>query len=73
MTFQHEDMAAAIECCKCTMNIANLLRKSLGATETVSRWLRGASGTQTMASMSIVERHAELVYAECCKFPACFL
>jgi hypothetical protein len=65
MTFEPEDMSAAIECCRSTMHLCSLLKKSLGLSESLSKMIRGSSGLHTFNSMTFVERHAELVYGEC--------
>jgi len=65
MTFEPVDLAAAIEGCKNCLALCNLLRKGYGPTEMLTRWVKGAPGSATIASMTPVERHAELVYAEC--------
>lgn len=65
MTFEPDDLNNAIEGCKNCLTLCNLLRKQLGTTETLSRWVKGAPGAATISSMTAVERHAELAYAEC--------
>ena len=66
MTFEHQDLAAAFSNCRDTLRIASLLRKPSSAFSTISRFVRGAGPSVTwMASMTPLQRHAELVYAEC--------
>jgi hypothetical protein len=64
-TFEPEDLAKAISYCKDALTIANLLRKPAGTVASFGRFVRGSgASTGTMASMTKVQRHAELVYAE---------
>ncbi|CAO1636996.1 unnamed protein product [Sympodiomycopsis kandeliae] len=65
MTFESEDLAIAISYCKDAMHIAHLLRKPSNSVANFGRFVRGTGHTPSgMAAMSIVQRHAELVYAE---------
>lgn len=65
MTFESEDLAIAISYCKDAMHIAHLLRKPSNSVANFGRFVRGTGHSPGgMASMSIVQRHAELVYAE---------
>lgn len=65
MTFEPEDLAVAISYCKDSMHIAHLLRKQSNAVANLGRFVRGTGhGPSAMANMTLVERHAELVYAE---------
>ncbi|CAO1622453.1 unnamed protein product [Jaminaea pallidilutea] len=60
MTFEPHDFETAIVCCKHSMNIASHLRKKTGA---IGKLVGG--GKQKMyQKMSLVEQHAELVFAE---------
>lgn len=47
------------------MHICNLLRKPGGVTAAVGHWMRGVSAEDQFKSMTLVQRHAELVNAEC--------
>ncbi|CAO1617399.1 unnamed protein product [Parajaminaea phylloscopi] len=65
MTFEPEDLATAISYCKDSMTIAHHLRKQSNAVANLGRFVRGTGhGPAAMASMTLVQRHAELVYAE---------
>lgn len=65
MTFEPEDLAKAISYCKDALHIASLLRKQSNTVASFGRFVRGTGhGTNTMASMNTVQRHAELIYAE---------
>ena len=58
MTFDPEDMQIAMKCCKHTRDIASVLRKKK---RKLSNLLPGKNDT---ASMTLLQQHAELVYAE---------
>ncbi|PWN42672.1 hypothetical protein IE81DRAFT_289951 [Ceraceosorus guamensis] len=65
MTFEPEDLGKAISYCKDTLVIANMLRKPSSTVANFGRFVRGTGqSASTMAGMSKVQRHAELVYAE---------
>lgn len=65
MTFESEDLAVAISYCKDAMHIAHLLRKPSNSVANFGRFVRGTGHSPSaMSGMSIVQRHAELVYAE---------
>lgn len=65
MTFEPEDLAKAISYCKDALHMATLLRKQTNTVSNFGRFVRGTGhGPSTMANMSIVQRHAELIYAE---------
>lgn len=65
MTFESEDLAIAISYCKDAMHIAHLLRKPSNSVANFGRFVRGTGHSPSgMAGMSVVQRHAELVYAE---------
>ncbi|KAJ9475902.1 Phosphatidylinositol transfer protein CSR1 [Pseudozyma hubeiensis] len=59
MTFEPADFETAIMCCQHSMKIAGFLRKKQGA---IGKLLGGKKGGYR--SMSLVQLHAELVYAE---------
>ncbi|CAO1634796.1 unnamed protein product [Parajaminaea phylloscopi] len=60
MTFEPQDFETAILCCRHSMNIASNLRKKQG---TIGK-LMGGSKQKNFQRMSLVEQHAELVFAE---------
>ncbi|GAA5901953.1 hypothetical protein JCM5296_006311 [Sporobolomyces johnsonii] len=65
-TFEPEDLEAAIQCCKDSILITQLLRKrDHGLFERVGTFAKGSSSVNSIKSMTLVQRHAELVYAEC--------
>lgn len=65
-TFEPEDLEAAIQCCRDSITIAQLLRKKdHGLFENVGRLAKGSTSVNSMKSMSSVQRHAELVFSEC--------
>lgn len=65
-TFEPEDLEAAIQCCKDSILIAQLLRKKdHGLFENVGRLAKGSTSVSSIKSMNRVQRHAELVYSEC--------
>ena len=66
MTYEHQDLGTAISHCKDSLHIANLLRKKSSAFASIGRFVRGAGPSVTwIASMTTLEKHAELVAAEC--------
>ncbi|PKI83961.1 hypothetical protein MVES_001861 [Malassezia vespertilionis] len=66
MTFEREDLATAISHCRDALTVASLLRKRASAISCFGRFVRGVGPSVSwVASMTPVERHAELVYAEC--------
>ncbi|GAA5888776.1 hypothetical protein JCM6882_002847 [Rhodosporidiobolus microsporus] len=65
-TFEPEDLEAAIQCCREATHIAQLLRKKdHGLFERVGSIAKGSTSVHSIKSMTLVQRHAELVYAEC--------
>lgn len=65
-TFEPEDLEAAINCCKDSIVITQLLRKSdLGLVERSIRLAKGSASVHSIKQMTVVQRHAELVFAEC--------
>ncbi|KAM0793711.1 hypothetical protein ACM66B_001136 [Microbotryomycetes sp. NB124-2] len=65
-TFEPEDLEAAIQCCRDSILIANLLRKKdHGLLENVGRLAKGSTSVNSIKSMTRVQRHAELVFSEC--------
>lgn len=60
MTFEPSDFEAAILCCKHAMNVASYLRKKKG---TLGKLMGGSKQAQ-FKRMTLVEQHAELVFAE---------
>lgn len=60
MTFEPQDFETSIMCCKHSMHIAGLLRKKQG---TIGKMI-GGSKQANYKSMTLVQQHAELVYAE---------
>lgn len=65
MTFEPEDLAVAISYCKDSMHISGLLRKQSNAVANFGRFVRGSGqSASSLAGMTEVQRHAELVYAE---------
>jgi hypothetical protein len=65
MTFEPEDLAKAISYCKDALHMASLLRKQTNSVASFGRFVRGTGhGPSTMAGMTIVQRHSELIYAE---------
>ncbi|KAK4049606.1 hypothetical protein OIO90_005365 [Microbotryomycetes sp. JL221] len=65
-TFEPEDLEAAIQCCRDSILIANLLRKKdHGLFENVGRLAKGSTSVNSIKSMTRVQRHAELVFSEC--------
>jgi tetratricopeptide (TPR) repeat protein len=65
MTFEPVDLAKAISYCKDSLYMASLLRKPTSAVGNFGRFVRGTGQSpSSMASMDIVQKHAELIYAE---------
>ncbi|BGP52632.1 hypothetical protein JCM8202v2_000188 [Rhodotorula sphaerocarpa] len=65
-TFEPNDLEDAIECCRNTISIAQLLRKhDYGLLARVGSIAKGSASVASVRSMTPVQRHAELVYAEC--------
>ncbi|WFD31576.1 hypothetical protein MSPP1_002615 [Malassezia sp. CBS 17886] len=66
MTFEQNDLATAISHCRDALAIASLLRKPASKISSISRFVRGSGpALGWLSSMTPVERHAELVHAEC--------
>ena len=65
MTFEPEDLEAAVSCCKDSLVITQHLRKSSGAIASVGKLVTGTTNVSAMKGMTTVQRHAELVNAEC--------
>lgn len=59
MTFEPDDMQMAIQCCKHTTNVARALRRKRSK---LSKIMPGRS--QSPLPQTLLEQHAELVYAE---------
>ncbi|WFD31104.1 hypothetical protein MSPP1_002137 [Malassezia sp. CBS 17886] len=59
MTFEPEDMRVAMRCCKHSMAIADSLRKKQNR---ITKLLGQKNGS--LASKTVIQQHAELVYAE---------
>jgi hypothetical protein len=65
MTFDGEDLKAALEIAKTTSALSNSLRKPAGSlTGRLAGFVRDRSGIAHVKSMTLVEKHAELVFAE---------
>ncbi|CAG8745827.1 8292_t:CDS:1, partial [Ambispora leptoticha] len=65
MTFEPADIEKAISALKVTVQIASSLRKSDTIFGSLSNLVRGgAANVNALRSMSRIQRHAELVYAE---------
>jgi hypothetical protein len=65
MTFDEDDLQAALEIAKITSNLAHSLRKSAGGvTSRLAGLVRSGAQTAHIKSMNKVQKHAELVYAE---------
>lgn len=60
MTFEPSDFETAILCCKHSMNVASHLRKKKSALGKIM----GGGKQSALKRMTLVEQHAELVYAE---------
>ncbi|KAM0755093.1 hypothetical protein T439DRAFT_309959 [Meredithblackwellia eburnea MCA 4105] len=65
-TFEPSDLEAAIQCCKDSLVITQLLRKKdHGLLESGIRLAKGSTSVNSIKGMTTVQRHAELIYAEC--------
>lgn len=65
MTFDEDDLQAALEIAKITSALAHSLRKSAGGvTSRLAGLVRSGAQTAHIKSMNKVQKHAELVYAE---------
>jgi hypothetical protein len=65
MTFDAHDLADALEICKGTAITAAALRKpSDSLVSRIGGIVRSGAGVARVRGMTILERHAELVYAE---------
>ncbi|GAA5877339.1 hypothetical protein JCM16303_006247 [Sporobolomyces ruberrimus] len=65
-TFEPEDLEAAIQCCRDSIHITQLLRKKdHGLFERVGSIAKGSTSVNSIRSMTLVQRHAELIFAEC--------
>lgn len=60
MTFEPKDFETAILCCKHSMNVASSLRRKQG---TIGKMMGGGK-QKSFQRLSLVEQHAELVFAE---------
>ncbi|KAI9476598.1 MAG: hypothetical protein EXX96DRAFT_577717 [Benjaminiella poitrasii] len=66
MTFQHADIEDAIIALKKTIQLADAMRKKdTGWFGNISSWVKGGISVQDVRQMSRLQRHAELVHAEC--------
>ena len=65
MTFDSQDLTSALEICKGTSVTAAALRKpSDSIVSRIGGLVRPGAGLHRVKTMTILERHAELVYAE---------
>lgn len=64
MTFDPADLAAALEICKGTAVLSHSLRKPAGSLASRLSGLVKSSHVSAIKSMTKLEKHAELVYAE---------
>lgn len=65
MTFDADDLTNALDICRNIHVTATALRKpSDGLFSRVGGLVRPGAGVQRIKTMSLIERHAELVYAE---------
>ena len=65
MTFDSVDLANALEICKATSVTASALRKPAeGMITRLGGLVKAGAGVQRIKSMTVLERHAELVFAE---------
>lgn len=65
-TFEPEDLEAAIQCCKDSIVITSLLRKKDHSVfDNLKGLATGSTSVGSIRSMTVVQRHAELVFAEC--------
>lgn len=64
-TFDHEDLLTAVSYSKDAMHVASLLRKPTNMINSIRRLVRGTGQpASAMHGMTLVQRHAELVFAE---------
>ncbi|KAI8997240.1 hypothetical protein BDB01DRAFT_770382 [Pilobolus umbonatus] len=64
MTFQKDDIVAALEVLKQTIALANQQRKKdNGWYGSITGWMKGTT-VEDIKSMTVVQRHAELIHAE---------
>ncbi|BGP12355.1 hypothetical protein JCM10213v2_000271 [Rhodosporidiobolus nylandii] len=65
-TFEPNDLEAAIQHSRESTHIASMLRKKdHGLFERVGSIAKGSTSVQSVKAMTLEQRHAELVYAEC--------
>lgn len=64
MTFDQEDLSVALEIAKGTSALADSLRKPGGGIGSKLAGLVRSNGVENIRSMTLVQKHAELVYAE---------
>ncbi|KAG0662948.1 hypothetical protein C6P46_003036 [Rhodotorula mucilaginosa] len=65
-TFEPDDLEDAIQCCRNTIHIAQLLRKhDYGILARVGSIAKGSASVTSVRTMTVTQRHAELVYSEC--------
>ena len=65
MTFDSEDLALALDICRSTSVTSSALRKPSESIVTrLGGLVRAGAGVARIKSMTVLERHAELVYAE---------
>ncbi|KAI7901307.1 uncharacterized protein BX663DRAFT_514064 [Cokeromyces recurvatus] len=66
MTFQQSDIQDAITALKNTIQMADSMRKKeTGWFSNMTVWIKGGLHVQDICNMSRLQRHAELVHAEC--------
>jgi hypothetical protein len=71
MTFDANDLSTALEISKNVQVMATALRKpSDGLMSRFGSLVKSGAGVQRLKGMSVMERHAELVYAESSLFKA---
>ena len=63
-TFDSTDLAAALDICKGTAALSQSLRKPVGSLASRLTGLVKSTSVATIRSMTVLERHAELVFAE---------
>lgn len=65
MTFDADDLSNALEICKATSTTASALRKpGDGIISRVGGFVKAGAAVQRIKSMTVLERHAELIFAE---------
>jgi len=65
MTFDSQDLLTALEICKGTFTTASALRRPGDSlVSKLGGFVRSGSGVARVKAMTVLERHAELVYAE---------